>query len=142
VQFLQKRIYPTSTADASEEEMVQATKLSHLHDFIVGLPQGYDTEVGEQGLRLSGGERQRLAIARALLKNAPILLLDEPTTNLDAMTAHEIRQTLRELIRTRTTLLITHHLADLEMADAVVLLGNKNGCSSFLNATTKAVMSL
>ncbi len=108
--------------DASEEEMIQAAQQAHIHDFILALPRGYDTEVGEQGLCLSGGERQRLAIARALLKNAPILLLDEPTANLDAVTARAIRQTLRKLIPTRTALLITHHLTDLEMADTVVTL--------------------
>lgn len=108
--------------EASEEEMIQAAQQARIHDFIVSLPRGYDTEIGEQGLRLSSGERQRLAIARALLKHAPILLLDEPTANLDAVTAHDIRQTLRELIPAHTTLLVTHHLADLEMADEVVIL--------------------
>lgn len=129
--------------NASEEERILAAQQAHIHDFIVALPRGYDTEVGEQGLRLSGGERQRLVLARALFKNAPILLLDEPTANLDAVTARKIRKTLRELIPTRITLLITHHLADLEMADTVVLLANdnENGCD-FLNALTKAVTHL
>ena len=109
---------------ASEEEMIEAARQAQIHDFIEALPRGYDTDIGEQGLCLSGGERQRLAIARALLKNAPILILDEPTANLDAATAQEVRQALRALIQRRTTLLITHHLADTEIADRVVMLEN------------------
>jgi ATP-binding cassette, subfamily C, bacterial CydC len=107
---------------ASEEEMMQAARQACIHDFILSLPHGYDTEIGEQGLRLSGGERQRLAIARAILKNAPILLLDEPTANLDALTERAIMHTLRTLIRGHTTLLITHRLADLDIADEILVL--------------------
>jgi ATP-binding cassette subfamily C protein CydC len=118
--------------DASEEEMVQAARQAQLHEFIMSLPRGYDTEIGEQGLRLSGGERQRQALARALLKNAPLLILDEPTANLDAVTARAIMQELRVFMRGRTTLLITHRLADLELADEVLLLehGHVVTCSS------------
>jgi ATP-binding cassette subfamily C protein CydC len=108
--------------DASEAEMIAATKRAQLHDFIEQLPQGYDTWIGEQGLRLSGGERQRLAIARALLKDAPILILDEPTANLDAVTEREITRQVRMLMQARTTLLITHQLAGLEQVDEIVVL--------------------
>jgi ATP-binding cassette, subfamily C, bacterial CydC len=96
---------------ASEKETMQAARQASIHDFILSLPHGYDTEIGEQGLCLSGGEWQRLAIARTILKDAPLLILDEPTANLDAVTEHAIVQTLQTLIRGRTTLLITHRLA-------------------------------
>jgi ATP-binding cassette subfamily C protein CydC len=86
------------------------------------LPQGYKTWIGEQGLRLSGGERQRLAIARALLKDAPILILDEPTANLDAVTEREVLRSIRALMRGRATLLITHRLAGLEEVDEILVL--------------------
>jgi ATP-binding cassette, subfamily C, bacterial CydC len=101
---------------------MQAARQACIHNFILSLPHGYDTEIGEQGLRLSGGERQRLAIVRAILKNAPILLLDEPTANLDALTERAIMHTLRTLIRGHTTLLITHRLADLDIADEILVL--------------------
>jgi ATP-binding cassette subfamily C protein CydC len=86
------------------------------------LPQGYETLIGEQGLKLSGGERQRLAIARALLKNAPILLLDEVMANLDPLTEREVLRTVRALLPGRTTILITHRLVGLEMADEILVL--------------------
>jgi ATP-binding cassette subfamily C protein CydC len=89
---------------------------------IAALPQGYDTWIGEQGYRLSGGERQRLAIARALLKDAPILILDEATANLDSVTESEIMDALRAAMVGRTTLIITHRLVGLEMADEIVVL--------------------
>jgi ATP-binding cassette subfamily C protein CydC len=108
--------------DASEEEMMRAARQARIDDFIQSLPRGYDTDIGEQGQRLSGGERQRLAIARALLKDAPILLLDEPTANLDAVTERAIMHTLRTLIPGRTTLLITHRLTYLDMADEILVL--------------------
>ncbi len=107
---------------ASQEELEEATKGAQLHDFVQSLPQGYETQVGELGLGLSGGERQRIAIARSLLKNAPILLLDEPTANLDALTEQAVLRALGTLIQGRTTLLITHRLVGLEMADEVLVL--------------------
>ena len=110
--------------DVSEEEMIQAARQAHIHDFIMSLPGRYDTEIGEQGLRLSCGERQRLAIARAILKNAPILILDEPTAHLDARTEQAIMDELRSLIRGCTTLLITHRLTNLDMADEILVLDN------------------
>lgn len=108
--------------EATFEEMVKAARQAHIHDFIEALPQGYDTWLGEQGLRLSGGERQRLAIARAILKNAPLLILDEATANLDALVEREIRQSLYTLMKGRTTLIITHRPPDLKLADEVIVL--------------------
>jgi thiol reductant ABC exporter CydC subunit len=108
--------------EADEAEMVAAMQQAQIHEFVQSLPQGYDTWIGEQGLRLSGGQRQRLAIARALLKDAPILLLDEPTANLDALTGREVMRALQDLMAGRTSLLITHRLMGLEAADEVLVL--------------------
>jgi ABC-type multidrug transport system fused ATPase/permease subunit len=102
--------------------MIQAAQAAQIHRFIQSLPEGYDTWIGEQGLRLSGGERQRLAIARAVLKDAPILVLDEPTANLDALTERAVMESLRSLIAGRTTLVVTHRLVGLEAADAILVL--------------------
>ena len=107
---------------ATEEEMVEAARRAQIHDFIAGLPRGYDTFVGEQGLALSGGERQRIAIARALLKDAPILILDEATANLDALTEREVLRAIRELMEGRTTLMITHRLVGMEWMDEILVL--------------------
>ncbi|GAB4503134.1 MAG: hypothetical protein Fur0043_01260 [Anaerolineales bacterium] len=107
---------------ASQQEIEQAAKRAHIHEFILSLPQGYDTFIGEQGQRLSGGERQRLAIARALLKDAPILILDEPTANLDPLTERQVLDTLFEGMRDKTTLLITHRLVGLENVDEILVL--------------------
>jgi ATP-binding cassette subfamily C protein CydC len=100
----------------------QAAQSAQLVSFIQSLPQGYETWIGEQGLRLSGGERQRLAIARALLKDAPILILDEATANLDPVTERDVIQSIRELMKGRTTLIITHRLVGLEDADEILVL--------------------
>ena len=108
--------------EASQDELERAVRQACLSDCVQSLPQGYETMIGEQGLKLSGGERQRLAIARALLKNAPMLLLDEVTANLDPLTEREILQTVRTLLPGRTTILITHRLVGLEMADEILLL--------------------
>jgi ATP-binding cassette subfamily C protein CydC len=107
---------------ATDEEMIQAAEAAHLHAFVQSLPDGYDTQIGEQGLRLSGGERQRIALARAFLKDAPVLVLDEPTVNLDALIERATLQTIRALRRGRTTVLITHRLAELDMADEILVL--------------------
>jgi len=107
---------------ATFEEIVQAARQARIHDFIESLPQGYDTWLGEQGMRLSGGERQRLAIARAILKNAPLLILDEATAHLDALVEREVRQALRPLLAGRTTLIITHRPTDLVLADEMLVL--------------------
>ncbi len=108
--------------DASEDQIIAAARQARLHDFVTGLPGGYDTLVGEQGLGLSGGERQRVALARALLKDAPLLVLDEATANLDAVTEQAVMETVWGLAAGRTTLIITHRLAGLERADRVLVL--------------------
>lgn len=107
--------------EASEEEMIEATRKAQLHEFVQTLPHGYDTEVGEQGLRLSGGERQRVAIARAFLKDAPIVMLDEPTVNLDAIAEQSILQAIQSLRQGRTTLMVTHRLTAMDMADEILV---------------------
>ena len=106
----------------SQEEMESAARAAQIHEFIANLPKGYDTFIGEQGLRLSGGERQRLGIARALLKEAPILIFDEPTANLDPLTERQVLNTLFETMRGRTSLLITHRLVGLENMDEILVM--------------------
>lgn len=107
---------------ASPEEMEAAARAAQIHEFILGLPKGYDSLIGEQGFRLSGGERQRLAIARALLRNSPILILDEPTANLDPQTEKQVLDTLFETMRQKTSLLITHRLVGLETMDEILVM--------------------
>ncbi|MCE9644658.1 MAG: thiol reductant ABC exporter subunit CydD [Chloroflexi bacterium] len=106
----------------TREQVEAAAQAARIHDFIMGLPKGYDTMIGEQGLRLSGGERQRLAIARAIIKDAPILILDEPTANLDALTEREVLETLFALMKRKTSLLITHRLAGMENMDEILVM--------------------
>jgi len=108
----------------TQEEMESAARAAQIHDFIASLPKGYDTLIGEQGLRLSGGERQRLTLARALLKQAPILIFDEPTANLDPLTEKEVLKTLFEALRGKTGLLITHRLVGLENMNKILVLDN------------------
>jgi ATP-binding cassette subfamily C protein CydC len=108
----------------TQEEMETAARDAQIHDFIAGLPKGYDTFIGEQGLRLSGGERQRLALARMLLKDAPILIFDEPTANLDPLTEKQVLDTLFSVMRGKTSLLITHRLVGLENMDEILVLDN------------------
>lgn len=107
--------------DATTEEIREAAKKAHLEDFIAGLPHGYDTQIGERGLKLSGGQKQRLAIARMFLKNPPILILDEATSALDTETEKIIQKSLMELAENRTTLIIAHRLATIRDADRVLV---------------------
>jgi len=108
--------------EASEEEILEALKAAYAYDFVMAMPQGLDTLIGEQGVRLSGGERQRLAIARALLKDAPILLLDEATSSLDSESEREVQQALDRLIAGRTTLVIAHRLSTVRNAHRLIVL--------------------
>jgi ATP-binding cassette subfamily B protein len=103
---------------ASFQDIVAAARAANAHDFIVHLPDGYDTLVGERGMRLSGGERQRIALARSFLKDAPILILDEPTSSVDVTTEAAIIEALARLMAGRTTLMIAHRLSTLETCDA------------------------
>jgi ATP-binding cassette subfamily B protein len=107
---------------ASQEEIEQAARLASIHDFVVSLPQGYDTKVGERGLKLSGGEKQRVAIARTILKAPSILIFDEATSALDTHTEKEIQESLREVSRDRTTLIVAHRLSTVVDADEILVL--------------------
>ena len=110
--------------NATLEEIIAAAKQAHLHDFINGLPAGYETWVGERGITLSGGQKQRLAIARTLLLNTHILIMDDSTSSVDPETEHEIQQTLAELPAGRTTLIIAHRLRSVQQADLILVLEN------------------
>ena len=111
-------------AGATEDEIIDAAKAANAHDFIVNLPDGYQTVVGERGMRLSGGERQRISLARAFLKDAPILILDEPTSSVDVKTEAGIMEAMQKLMKNRTTFMIAHRLSTLEDCDARLELEN------------------
>ena len=108
--------------NASDEEVVAAAKAAYAHDFIMALPQGYNTKLGAQGLNLSGGQRQRIAIARAILKNAPVLILDEATSALDNESEYFIQRAFDAAMRDRTTIVIAHRLSTIENADRIVVM--------------------
>ena len=108
--------------DATQEEVEKAARQAMIHDFIVSLPDGYETKIGENGLGLSGGQKQRLSIARAFLKDAPILLLDEITSNVDPVNEYKIQQAMSALIRNRTVLVIAHHLQTIRNAHQIIVM--------------------
>src|SRR5690606_29779405 len=108
--------------DATDEEVKAAARMAQIGDFVESLPQGYDTQVGERGLKLSGGEKQRVAIARTILKAPPILILDEATSALDTHTEREIQSALDTVSKGRTTLVIAHRLSTVVDADEIIVL--------------------
>jgi subfamily B ATP-binding cassette protein MsbA len=110
--------------DAAEAEMVEAARAANAHDFITALPDGYETVVGERGIRLSGGQRQRVAIARAILKDPRILLLDEATSSLDNESEHLVQEALERLMQGRTTVIIAHRLSTVRVAHRLAVLDN------------------
>jgi len=108
--------------DATEEELIAASRAANCHEFIARLPQGYDARVGERGVKLSVGEKQRVSIARALLKNAPILILDEATASVDTATERLIQEALERLMANRTSFVIAHRLSTIRRADQILVL--------------------
>ena len=110
--------------DATEAEMIDAAKKARCHDFIMKLPKGYDTIIGEGGGTLSGGEKQRISIARAILKDAPLIILDEATASIDPENEHLIQQAISELTRGKTIITIAHRLATIQNADQILVVND------------------
>ena len=111
--------------DASDDEVIEAAKKANIHEFIIGLKDGYDTYIGERGIKLSGGQKQRISIARVFLKNPPILILDEATSALDNVTEYLIQKSLEELCKNRTTIVVAHRLSTIKNANEIIVLTNK-----------------
>src|SRR5262249_5235041 len=124
--------------DASPEDTIEAAKLAKAHDFTLDLPQGYATMVGDRGVTLSGGQRQRIAIARALVRNSPILILDEPTAGLDAASELAVIDALDRLMQGRTTVVIAHHLSTIRQADVIFVV---NGSQVVEHGTHDALLA-
>jgi ATP-binding cassette, subfamily B, bacterial len=108
--------------EANREEIIKSAKLANAHEFIEKMPEGYDTMIGERGVTLSGGQRQRIAIARAVIRDTPILVLDEPTSGLDAVSEQAVFEALDRLMKGRTSIVIAHHLATIQRAQAIFVL--------------------
>ena len=108
--------------DATDEEVIEAAKRANAHEFIVELPNGYETDIGQRGVKLSGGQKQRLSIARVFLKNPPVLILDEATSALDTVTEARIQGAFDRLSEGRTSILIAHRLSTIKNADRIVLI--------------------
>jgi len=108
--------------DAPIEDTVHAAELANAHDFIVNMPESYATMVGERGVTLSGGQRRRIAIARAIVRNTPILILDEPTSGLDAASEQLVTQALERLMKGRTSIVVAHHLSTIRNADVIFVI--------------------
>jgi ATP-binding cassette subfamily B protein len=107
--------------EATREEVIEAAKRAQIHDFIAGLPDGYETTIGENGVGLSGGQKQRISIARAFIKNAPIVVLDEITSNVDPVNETKIQMAISTLAKDRTVLVIAHHLRTIRGADQIIV---------------------
>jgi ATP-binding cassette subfamily B protein len=111
-----------SVKKPNDEQVIAAAKAANAHEFIQHFEKGYDTQIGERGLKLSGGQKQRIAIARALLKNAPILILDEATSSLDTKSERQVQEALERLMEGRTTLIIAHRLSTIQNVDKIITL--------------------
>ena len=108
--------------NATDQEIVEAAKIANAHDFITELPNGYDTNIGDSGNKLSGGQKQRLSIARAVLKNPPIMILDEATSALDTESERLVQDALEKMMQNRTSVVIAHRLSTIQNADTIVVL--------------------
>ena len=115
-----------ASTNATEKQIIEASKFSKVDDFIQKFPNKYETMIGENGVRLSGGEKQRISIARAILKNAPIILLDEATSSLDAESEEKVQNAIFNLTKNKTTLVIAHRLSTIKRADKIIVMKNGN----------------